>query len=646
MAGKRVAILIASSKFPDEPGLVPLRCPENDVDAVNEVLASPRFGQFDTTLVFKNAPHYEILPSIETVLNDASKDDLVLVYFSGHGKTLEASNNLCLTTTNSRLKALASTSIQVEMLQSLFRRSYAQSKILVLDCCYSGAAGKAFAKGGAVDDQLQQLAKGQGTFIMTASTAYQTAVEKKEDSLGLFTKHFVHGITSGEADKDEDGNIDIYELYQYVSAKVLQESEQEPMQWGLQTKGKMIIARSGKESWTKRVKEIECSLHRFAADRQLTSPIVHEAIRILHVSKKELTKKEQQSIDLIEQLISTQIGSAEFVEQWTKLHLLGDKPPEISEANKIKRAQGFSRSWLVATVGLLCVGAGAGLYLFSGDNGGTSSPEPPEVLPKMKKISMQHASAPSLSLPVPSPLPKRAPQQGDEREDSATGMKFVYVPGGCFTMGSSPNDPDHQEDEKLHEVCVDSFWMGKYELTQGQWKKVMGENPAKLKKGDDYPVESVSWDDTKTFITKLNEKSGENYRLPTEAEWEYACRANSSSKYCGGDNLDAVAWYSKNSGGDSTHPVGRKQANAFGLHDMSGNVWEWCFDRYNSEYYASSPKDNPQGSKSGGNRILRGGSCFCDALYCRAVYRFSYQPGYLNGNIGFRLVLPFQAGGS
>jgi formylglycine-generating enzyme required for sulfatase activity len=264
--------------------------------------------------------------------------------------------------------------------------------------------------------------------------------------------------------------------------------------------------------------------------------------------------------------------------------------------------------------------------------------------PAMGKIVALHLPAPSLSSPVPSPLP-RTPQQGEEREDSATGMKFVYVPKGCFKMGASASDKYHQQDEKLHEVCVDGFWMGQQEVTQGQWKKITNNNPARFNKGDDYPVESVSWDDTKTFIETLNKKTGKKYRLPTEAEWEYACRANGFGKYCGGDDIKAVAWYGENIFEGSTHPVRGKKANAFGLYDMNGNVWEWCSDWYGSDYYASSPKDNPQGPESGKNRALRGGSYFNDPLGCRAVRRNHGSPEDRGVGIGFRLALPFQGGG-
>ncbi len=225
-------------------------------------------------------------------------------------------------------------------------------------------------------------------------------------------------------------------------------------------------------------------------------------------------------------------------------------------------------------------------------------------------------------------------QAGNEWRDPVTGMEFVWVPEGCFEMGSN----EGQSDEKpVHEVCVDGFWMGKYEVTQGEWERVMGDNPAWVK-GDDHPVEHVSWDDAQSFINKLNNKGQGGFRLPTEAEWEYACRSGGrQEKYCGGNDVDRVAWYASNSGGE-THPVGQKAANGLDLYDMSGNVWEWVSDRYDINYYRNSPKDNPQGPSAGAIRVLRGGSWFNSPAHVRAAFRGNDSPGDRGFNLGFRLL--------
>ncbi len=233
MPEKRYAILIASSSYPNEPGLSTLRCPSHDVDAVDAILRSPNFGQFTETFVFKNRPNHLILERIETVLSDAGRDDLVLIYFSGHGKI--PSGQLFLATANTKLKAIGSTSIPVATLKSFFDASSTRKKVLILDCCFSGAVGEVFARGG-VDDHLQLMSRGQGTFIMTASTGIEVAVEKEGDQNGLFTKHLVQGIRSGEADKNEDGFVDMQELYEYVYEKVREEGAQEPMKWDLHAK--------------------------------------------------------------------------------------------------------------------------------------------------------------------------------------------------------------------------------------------------------------------------------------------------------------------------------------------------------------------------------------------------------------------------
>jgi len=209
-----------------------------------------------------------------------------------------------------------------------------------------------------------------------------------------------------------------------------------------------------------------------------------------------------------------------------------------------------------------------------------------------------------------------------------TGMVFVLIKGGTFKMGS--NESNYEK--PIHEVTISDFLIGKYEVTQGQWQKIMSSNPANFKKGDDYPVEQVSWNDCQDFCSK----SG--LRLPTEAEWEYAGRAGTSTKYYWGDSVnDDYLWYNSNSG-SSTHPVGQKKPNGFGLYDMSGNVWEWCADWSDANYYQSSPKSNPKGPASGQYRVLRGGGWLVNVYYCRSARRSRLDPTFRDLSVGLRVV--------
>lgn len=231
------------------------------------------------------------------------------------------------------------------------------------------------------------------------------------------------------------------------------------------------------------------------------------------------------------------------------------------------------------------------------------------------------------------------PETSEGNTYTVNGVSFVMVPveGGTFKMGSTDSDADSDE-SPVHNVTLSNFAIGQTEVTQELWTAVMGSNPSNWV-GNKLPVEKVSWNDCNTFITKLNQLTGKTFRLPTEAEWEFAARGGNLSqgyKYSGSNTIDDVAWYTSNSG-SKTHEVGTKQANELGIYDMSGNVWEWCQDWYGS--YSSSAQSNPTGASSGSYRVLRGGSCYYDATYCRVAYRYSPAPMYTLNGIGFRLAL-------
>jgi formylglycine-generating enzyme required for sulfatase activity len=207
-------------------------------------------------------------------------------------------------------------------------------------------------------------------------------------------------------------------------------------------------------------------------------------------------------------------------------------------------------------------------------------------------------------------------------------------------MGCSAGESECGEDEKpAHRVAITKgFEIGRHEVTQAVWQSVMGTNPSSFK-APDRPVEQVSWSDVQEFLAVLNgRRDGYRYRLPTEAEWEYAARAGTTGAYFA--SLDAIAWYGANSGGQS-HPVGQKQPNAWGLHDMQGNVWEWCQDWYQDDYYRKlgEPKAvDPRGPASGQQRVLRGGSWYKFLWFLRVSSRFAFRPSGRFPHVGFRCV--------
>ena len=250
------------------------------------------------------------------------------------------------------------------------------------------------------------------------------------------------------------------------------------------------------------------------------------------------------------------------------------------------------------------------LALFAGCQG-DSGKEEDQAPPSISDIEEMESKEESTS---PAPV-----QLSDEDKLKAKNAPqgMVFIKAGCFVMG---NDRAQADEKYEHEVCLDDFYLDRYEVTQAHWKKVMGYNPSKFVK-DDHPVEQVNYYDIQQFI----EKSNGACRLPTEAEWEYAARGHAKTRYYWGNVMDgAYAWFEDNSDG-TTHPVGQKKPNAFGLHDMMGNVWEWTEDWY-SPYYAGNKENNPTGPKEGENKVIRGGSFDSSAGALRITNRTWLNP--------------------
>lgn len=265
------------------------------------------------------------------------------------------------------------------------------------------------------------------------------------------------------------------------------------------------------------------------------------------------------------------------------------------------------------------------------------------------------------------------PQPGSRWVDPRSGIAFRWIPQGCFNMGSPSTEAERGPDEgPLHEVCLPGFWMGETEVTQGQWTALMGSNPSLIKNGEDYPVDMVSWDMAQEFVAALNGASGGGFRLPTEAEWEYACRAGTTTRFFFGEEITAdQASFDKRFSLPAEQLVPRRKAkkrrklpakrivrtwpnmhtnvvagfpaNAYGLHDMHGNLWEWCQDVYDREYYRRSPRETPRCDDEGTSRVLRGGSWVTKSEALRSANRSRGWPDMRTAFYGLRIVRSAQA---
>lgn len=229
-----------------------------------------------------------------------------------------------------------------------------------------------------------------------------------------------------------------------------------------------------------------------------------------------------------------------------------------------------------------------------------------------------------------------------ERFTNDLGMTFVRIPAGEFLMGSPDSDGQAYDDEKpQHRVTISQpFCMGIHPVTQEQWQAVMGHNPSHFQGNPTRPVESVSWNRVQTYLNKLSESDGRPYTIATEAQWEYACRAGSTGRFCFGDDLSKLgdyAWYDENRD-KTTQPVGQKQPNHWGLYDMHGNVGEWCLD--GKRAYTANAATDPVGPLAGANRVFRGGDWFSVVQYVRAASRFAYTPDGRYRSLGFRCLIP------
>jgi len=714
---RKVALLIGVSEYGE--GIPSLSAPLNDVAAMKRVLENPKMGGFDAIKTGINPDLLTMRTAIEQIFANCRKDDLVLLFFSGHGIT-DDDGRLYFATKDTSKNSYKATSVLASFIQDMSRDSYAKRQVIVLDCCYSGA----FAEGWqakSVGLKLQQELGAEGRVVLTSSTATQTSFQQEGEALSLYTQYLVEGMETGAADKNEDGKIHAHELHDYAKAKVQEvKPKQKPgiiidkegfnillgrapiddpeldyrkLVEQYATEGQMTVA----GNYILRVKRQELGITEEKSEEIINEVLAPYRKRIEHIAlyQQALTEAVEQNYPLTKRLskelkdlkdvlgledrdiaqIQQQILAAKY---WEKLReeerqrqnepdaerLKPDRKEYSSSAGNLQITRAKFLKWAgfagVGVVSTAIVGR-----LFSGerspDSGITQAPErvTDSEIPQSPERSPDSEMV--VTVNQKGEIINRQPYQAEvftENLPQEVGLEMVAIPWGKFTMGSPETEEGHYENEgPQHQVTVSPFLMGKYAITQEQWQAVaqlpkikrdLDPDPSRFK-GAKHPIETVSWYDATEFCERLSKQTGQEYRLPSEAEWEYACRAGTTTPFhCGETITTDLANYNGNGIYASapqgkyrktTANVGSFPPNAFGLYEMHGNVWEWCADP-GHENYKGAPTDGSTWLDADGigAHVLRGGSWQFDPRLCRSAVRFILDPDSRGHFIGFRIV--------
>ena len=573
--GRYYALVIGNQNYRH---LTKLKTPLADATEVARVLKE-KYG-FEVELLL-DATRVQMMDTKDRLRNKLNREqDNLLIYYAGHGY-LDREGDVAYWQPIDAKKNNTSAWFRTSNITSLVKVIRAKHVMIVADSCYSGSlltrdTGAKLASG---MDRNEWLKRMQGRRSRTALTS--GAEEPVSDAGGgehsVFAKAFLDVLNDNQKIVDGDS------LFDQIKHLVILNADQTPQYGDIKMtgheRGDFLFVPKGIQVaglWGTKKQSLKSDLFRGGSLVKVSiSPIEEE-----YKAKNNARIRQKPNVN------SSQLGTLK-------------KGSSIWVAGKV-----LDQPWyLVETPD----GNGQG-YVFS------------------SLLTPSTIGATNNSIEVS--------KNGDTHTDSIIGMQFISVKPGCFQMGS---DVGQRDEKPVHRVCLSAYGLGKYEVTQAQWKKVMGNNHPSNYKGSSKPVEGVSWDDVQSFIRKLNQQTGQKYRLPTEAEWEYACRSGGrDQKYCGSNSVVSVAWYRDNSG-NKTHDVGQKQANGSGFYDMSGNVWEWVQDWYGSDYYGNSLTNDPKGASGGSRRVIRGGHSSSYAFYLRSAIRSSNYPDSRVYGLGFRL---------
>ncbi len=725
--GKKIALLIGISEY--EPGLNPLPGAVNDVDAMQRVLANPEMGGFTDIAVLKNPQRQDIEEAIYNLFANRSKDDLLLLYFSGHGIKDEI-GRLYLSTRATRKdngRLVKPSAVAANVLHENINDSKSQRQVIILDCCFSGAIaqGMTVKDDGTVD--IQQQLGGKGRAIMTSSTSTQYAFEQ-EGSESVYTRYIIEGIEKGAADKDNDGWISVDELHEYASAKVQEASPaMTPKFYPVEEGHKILLAKSPKDDpKLKYRKEVESrvtkgkgklsTINQAILDHKRddlkisveeAEIIQDEVLQPYREYERKLNKFKETLIKVINQQYPFSQEDEEALKEYQKYLGLEDKdilliqeqllaPKQAEYEMQQRELERLRQQELIKQQQQAEKLRQEQLLKQQQEEQLRQEQERAEYnrlqaelrqkAQEAEKLRKQSSSViqthafefqyATLTLEersqhlgfIKKTVPKIVYHQARAEyftEDLGNGvtLEMVAIPGGTFTMGSPENEAERFGNESpQHKVSIQTFFMGKYPITQKQWAAVAALPKVKIDlnsdpshfKGADLPIECISWDEATEFCSRLSQHTqkqnpNKTYRLPSEAQWEYACRAGTTTPFHFGETITTeLANYNGNytygnSSKDKYRQITTQAAlfppNAFGLYYMHGNVWEWCQDDWR-ESYESAPTDGSTWLNENDNqrKMLRGGSWYANPGYCRSALRFKSERGRKSNVIGIRVV--------
>ncbi|MBF0444172.1 MAG: SUMF1/EgtB/PvdO family nonheme iron enzyme [Magnetococcales bacterium] len=595
------------------------------------------------------------------------KNNRLLFFYSGHGYTRNDGNKGYLVPAdapNPKVdnRGFLRKAVRMSKVLAWARDIEAKHALFLFDSCFSGSVFKERALPG-VSPAIQKMTAKPVRQFITAGSAGETVPAKS-----TFVPVFIDAIVDGLGDLNNDGYVSGMELGLHLQQKVPKHADQTPQFGKIKdyelSQGDFVFL-SGKKVAVK-VKSIQNSNGdtpvqlspsilarekefwsevRSSNDSEMIQAYLDEYPKGLYTRLAQIKLKKSNSEHKGKSSVSSRTASLlKLCQQYYVANRL-TKPAGANAVTCYKQVLNRNPGNSEAKKGLNNIEVKYGnLTKVAIERGAIEIAK--NYISRIRQINPYSMLAQELLNKIsPTPLggefaqnyvaQVNTPTVQKEWKDMDTGMEFVWVPKGCYNMGSKTGNAD---EKPVHEVCVDGFWIGKYEVTQKEWKMVMASNPSKFKKGNKHPVEQVSLEKAKKFIKTMNYNGSSKYRLPTEAEWEYACRSGGRNEtYCGGNSVDLVAWNGENIDGGH-HEVGSKVPNGLGIYDMSGNVLEWVSDRQDSQYYSRSPKNNPKGPSQGSKYVARGGSWLNPPYGVRANNRYYFTKNTRKQNIGLRLI--------